>query len=294
MRRISAQELSRDLKAMGVACGDTILLRAGLGAIGKIQGGAETFLDVLLEIVGSEGTIVSLAFTDASFLKRPSKSDFFHRGKKSYAGALPNTMIQRGNSFRSGHPMCSYVAIGKHAAAIVSDHDENSLAYEPVRRIIELEGKNMLIGCVENSPGFTTAHLAEADLGMSSLAVFPKLVSTYYESKDGRLELFRRPDPGFCSNSFYKFYALYVRAGLLKTGSVGDAYSIVAPARECFEIEKITLSADRKFNICESPDCFMCNIGRWDRIHRAPNYIFRKFVKKIASRAMRGNRASQT
>jgi len=284
MTRISIDELKSNLKALGVTYGDVLLLRAGLGAIGRIPGGAEAFLDALLDVVGDQGTIVSLAFTGGSFIKKPSKAEFFHRGKKSYAGALPNAMLNRADAFRSSHPMCSYVAIGKCASTITSGHNEYSPAYEPIRKIIELNGKNMLIGCVESSPGFTTAHLAEADLGMTSLAVAPKLVSTYYQADDGSIKLFRRPDPGFCSNSFYKFYALYVKKGVLRAGHVGAAYSIIAPAKECFEIEKGVLSKDRRFNVCDSPECFMCNAGRWDRFHHAPAYILRKLLRRIGLR----------
>ena len=67
--------------------------------------------------------------------------DFFHTHQKSYVGSVPNEMINRSNSFRSKHPMCSFVAIGKHAEEIVSNHDHNSPAFEPVRKIVELQGK---------------------------------------------------------------------------------------------------------------------------------------------------------
>jgi aminoglycoside N3'-acetyltransferase len=284
MKDVSEDSLHEDFSRMGICSGDTILLRASLGAVGRVRGGADVFIRALLRAVGPEGTIVSLAFTDGAFIRKPKIEDAFNKQKKSYAGALPNAMIKRSDAFRSSHPMCSYVAIGKLAEEITNNHDETSPAYEPVRRIVELGGKCMLVGCVDSSPGFTTTHLAEADLGLLSLAVFPKLTSTYFRAENGEVRLFRRQDPGLCSSSFYKFYALYVRGKVLTTGVVGSAYSIIAPAKECYEIDYVALKKNKKLNICDSPDCYTCNAGRWDRVHRSPVYFFRLAFRKIKNR----------
>lgn len=274
--------LLSDFRSLGVSPGDTLLIRGSLGAVGRIEGGSNSFISCLLDAVGPEGTVISLAFTGGAFLRKPRKQDAFGVSKKSYAGALPNAMLVWPGAKRSSHPMCSFVAIGKNAEYITSGHDEHSHAYEPVRKIIELRGKCILVGCVKSSPGFTTTHLAEADLGyLDSLPVFPWLNSTYYETTDGKLRLFRRKDPGLCSNSFYKFYSLYVREGILSTGFVGKAYSVLAPAKECYEIDLATLRKDRKFNICGSNYCWTCNVGRWDMIHRAPAYFIRKLAERM-------------
>lgn len=284
MNRITEDDLIKDLSDLGVSLGDTILVRASLGAIGRVVGGAETFIKALLKCVGEEGTIISLAFTDGSFIRKPKIEDAFDCTKKSYAGALPNSMLAYPQAHRSRHPTCSYVAIGKHAEDLTKNHDETSPAYEPIRDIINLNGKCMLIGCVDSSPGFTTTHLAETDLKLSSLVIFPELNSTYYKLPNGDIKLFRRKDPGLCSNSFYKFYALYVRNGILKTGHVGKAYSIIAPAKESYQIDLDALRANSKFNICDSKLCFTCNGGRWDRIHYAPLYLLRVVFKKFKHR----------
>lgn len=286
MTRITAlltkSDLVNDFAKLGIQSGDVVLIRAGLGAVGRISGGAETFIDALLEVVGKEGTIVSLAFTNASFLKKPKIEDAFTLNKKSYAGALPNAMLVHAGSFRSRHPMCSYVAIGRYAKQITANHDADSNAYEPIRKIIQLNGKNVLVGCVGTSPGFTTTHLAEADLGMlRTLPIFSGLISTYYKKQDGTYAIFRRRDPGLCSNSFYKFYALYVKEGILNTGFIGNAYSILAPAKKSYDIAYAQLKNNKKFNICDSKDCFTCNANRWDRVFYIPRFLFRRFLKKV-------------
>lgn len=279
---LTIEDIISDFRRLGIVARDFILVRGSLGAIGRFRGGGDTIIRALLEVVGPEGTIASLAFTDST-IRKPDPNNPFHPHKKSYAGALPNSMIEYDGGFRSLHPTCSYVAIGRYAEYFVQGHDEMSGAYEPIRKLVELNGKCLLIGCVGSSPGFTTSHLAESDLGLLKKVIFPKLTKTYYLNAEGKLALFRRRELGLCSNSFYKFYAHYIANECLRTGTVGKAYSVIAPAKQCYEIDKSVLSVDPKFNICGSPDCLMCNARRWDRIHVMPLFFVRKFFRRLKS-----------
>lgn len=274
----------KQLHSLGINKKDVVLIRADLGKVGLIKGGASGFIDALLDTVGEDGTIISLAFTKGySFIKKPKIENAFDISKRSYAGALPNTMLRHPSALRSKHPMCSYVAIGKYASYFTADHNEHSPAYEPIRKLIDLDGKCVLIGCVKSSPGFTTTHLAEADLGLCKLNIFPGLFRVYYKFDDGKYKIFKRRDLGLCSDSYYKFYSYYVNEGILHSGRIGKAYSIMVPAKESFRIEKQILELDSKFNICDSPDCFICNLRRWDRLHKIPIFILRKIIKKLFS-----------
>ena len=254
--------------------------------IGMYASMANTFLDALIDAVGDSGTIVSLAFTSGTWIKKPKVENAFTLNKKSYAGALPNAMIKRTNAHRSKHPTCSFVAIGKDARFLTSGHDSKSSAYEPVRKIIELEGKCILVGCVNSSPGFTTTHLAESDLGyLNKYPIFARLNSTYYIDENGLPKLFRRKDPGLCSKSYYKFYSLYVKNGILNTGFVGNAYSILAAAKDAYDIDYYKLKEDKSFNVCEDDCCFTCNANRWDRIHKLPIYVIKKIFRLFRNRS---------
>ncbi len=281
---MTKDDLVADFKSLGITCGDIVLVRADLGAVAgpvrRIPNLANTFIDALLCIVGDEGTIISLSFTKCSLW--PDKNTPFRTDTPTNAGSLPQRMLKRPDAKRSLHPTCSFVAIGKHAEFLTAGHGPDSPAYEPVRKIIELGGKMALVGCVSSNPGFTTTHLAEYDLGMMKKLIIPWLFSCYYECNDGEVKLFRRNDPGLCSNSYFKFYSHYVTAGILRSGFVGNAYSIMVPSKEAYAIEKQILSNDPKFNICGKPDCFVCNAWRWDSIYRMPTFIIRRIIKKYS------------
>jgi len=276
--------LIKDFKLLGIEHGDTVLIRAAIRPVGCINNGATTVLNALLSTVGDEGTVVSLSFTESSFIRKPRYQDAFTHMTPTYAGALPQTMLEHKKSSRSKHPMCSYVAIGKNAEFITIDHGPESPAYEPIRKVMELRGKMILVGCVSSSPGFTTTHLAEYDLGLMNKIIFPWLNSVYYLDDQGQYKLFRRRDAGFCSQSFSKFYTYYVQAGILQAGFVGNAYSITVPAQDAYCIEKQILSKHPRFNICGNPDCFMCNARRWDRVYMLPYFLSRILLRKFINR----------
>jgi len=279
---VSKEALICDIRKLGISCGDVVLIRAALSAVGKLQNGPLTLIEAFLDVIGIEGTLVSLSFTNSFCLKRPDPNKPFRFDTPTYAGAIPRSMLKYPGAERSRHPTCSYVAIGKYSKFITKDHGPESPAYEPIRKIIILNGKMILVGCVSSSPGFTTTHLAEYDLGLYKRIIFPSRNSVYYEDNQGSVKLFKRKDLGFCSNSFYKFYSYYVKAGILRSGLIGYAYSILVPAKEAYSIEKQILSKNPKFNVCDDPLCFLCNARRWDRFYKIPIYIIRRLLKILS------------
>ena len=56
---ITKLNLIRDLEDIGVRSGDTLNVKASLRSIGEIQGGANTLIEALMEVVGEKGTIVT-------------------------------------------------------------------------------------------------------------------------------------------------------------------------------------------------------------------------------------------
>jgi aminoglycoside N3'-acetyltransferase len=273
--------LLEQLHSLNIQKGDTLLVRAALKDIELPKDESINFLDILLDTVGKNGTIVSLSFTKSTTLLKPNKQHYFHIKSPTYAGALPQAMLNHPNSYRSLHPMCSFVAIGKSAKYITENHCDISPAYDPMNKLIELNGKGVLIGCVKSSPGFTTAHLAEYNLNMHKLVIFPKLTQCYYQDFSGNIKLFQRPDLGLCSNSYYKFYAHYVREGILQSGKVGNAYSICVPLKEAYDIEYKLLKENNAFNICDDKLCVTCNLRRWDRLYRWPLFFAELIKTKI-------------
>lgn len=282
----SIEKLKNDLLNIGIKKGDTLLVRADLGTIGKLETKKrEDYINFMLDAVGEEGTIVGLSFTTGFFVKK-NKNLIFDGTNKSYTGAFANTMLSYPKAIRSTHPTNSYVAIGKHAQYILENHDEKSGAYEPIRKIVELSGKMILIGCAESSPGFTTTHLAEVDLGLHKKIIFPTLNGTYYKKND-EIKLFKRNDLGSCSSTFYKFYGHYVKNELLHQGYVGNAYSVLIDAKKAFDLDIEILKTNPKITLCDNPSCMMCRARRWDNLKDVPMFLIRNIISKIARKVFK-------
>lgn len=276
----SVENLKSDLNNLGIQKGDTVLVRADLSSIGKLESkNRQDYINFILEAVGEEGTIVGLSFTESFFLRK-NRNIIFDGTNKAYTGAFANEMLKHPKSIRSMHPTNSYVAIGKNAKYILDGHDENSGAYEPIRKIVELGGKMVLIGCVKSSPGFTTTHLAEVDLGLHKRIIFPSLNMVYYR-KNGEIKLFKRKDLGSCSSTFYRFYGHYVKNELLTQGYIGNAYSIAIDAKKAFELDLEILKNNPKITICDRNDCMLCRARRWDNLKDIPACLFSKAIPKI-------------
>lgn len=260
---ITASTLLDDLKSFGIGKGDIVYVRASLRKIGVSEqnkaGGI--FLDALLDAVGEQGTILGLAFTKVFYRPLIDREHIFTTSTPAETGAFANTMLRHPNSVRSAHPVTSFVAIGPHAHELLDRHDEESRSYLPIQRLIDLNGKMILIGWVSEGPGFTTVHLAQDVLNLTRKSILKNLLGVYYK-KGSDIKLFTYRDSGGCSRGFYKFYSHYITNEKLKCGMVGEAYSISISAKEAFEIEYNLIRKNNKFPLCDDARCFICR-GTW-------------------------------
>ena len=62
--------LIENIKKLSITDGDTVLVRAALSSVGKLPDGPNELIDAFLEVIGINGTLVSLAFTSSYFLKK--------------------------------------------------------------------------------------------------------------------------------------------------------------------------------------------------------------------------------
>ena len=108
MKTITKKDILQGLKKLGIKKGDHLLVHTALGSFGKVQNGAETVIDALLEMVGAEGTVMMPTFGPPNEIFDPKKSE-------SNLGAVPKAFWKRKNAVRSRHPLASVAAIGEKA-----------------------------------------------------------------------------------------------------------------------------------------------------------------------------------
>lgn len=288
----SINDLIKHLRCLGLQEGDTVLVRASVRKIGDVlddnkrSNASEKFIHALLSVVGNEGTIVALSFTKAFLFPKKNKDYIYSSVTEPITGGFASAMVNWPGSMRSNHPSNSFVAIGKHANDIIKDHGEKATCFHPMAKLIDHDGKMLLVGCVSESPGFSTVHLAQDHLGLSVKSLFSNKLGVYYRDKDGRVKLFKKKDIPGCSMGFYKFYSYYVKEGMLRTGWVGQAYSVSIKAKAAYEIERELLSTDPKIALCDDPACESCRGSLYYNLSDWPAFYFRytfQIINKIFS-----------
>jgi aminoglycoside 3-N-acetyltransferase len=236
--------LAADLRAIGVAPGDAVLVHAALRQVGRVIGGPDTILSAMLDVVGAEGTV--LGYTDWQI-------DDFGRDYLDWREHVPafdpeRSRATRDNGFwpemlrttpgalRSGNPGASMAAIGGRAAWFVADHalDYGYGPQSPLGKLVEAKGKVLMLGATLDH--MTLLHHAE------HLANFPDKRIVRYEAPllvDGvstwrRFEEFdtsNAPD-GMAEDYFATIVEAFLATGEGRRGAIGAARSVLVPAAE--------------------------------------------------------------
>ncbi len=177
-RLVTPARIARELRALGVAPGDLLLVHTSLSELGWVPGGAQGAIEGLIESVGPEGTLVMPAFTAANsdpvnWRHPPVPAEWFAEICESMPAYDPRKSATRmmgliNGAFRSWpgvlrstHPQVSFAALGSLAEHIVAPHalehtmDEQS----PLGRLYGASAKVLFLGT-----GYLTCtsfHLAE-------------------------------------------------------------------------------------------------------------------------------------
>jgi aminoglycoside 3-N-acetyltransferase len=160
---LTRQNIRDDLKGLGLAGGGLVIVHSSLSSLGQVDGGADAVIDALLEVIGSEGTLVMPSFQaggEHDLLRRGCVFDL--RTSASQVGIIPETFRQRPGVMRSINPTHCTAALGKRAEEILDGHQYCNVSVgknSPYDKLARAGGKILLLG-VEHSSN-TSLHLAE-------------------------------------------------------------------------------------------------------------------------------------
>jgi aminoglycoside 3-N-acetyltransferase len=270
------EDLAAGLERLGLAKGDSVLLRAATRPIGATAGrAAELLRDAALRVVGPDGTLLGLSFSQQTFRFRRRTSPVFRADSATDTGGFAAAMLAYPGAVRSQHPTNSFVGIGAMARDLLAGHDAQATCFAPMRRLMEAGGKMVLVGCGSSSPGFSTVHLVQEELGLATQSFFRDLFGSWYEV-DGSVRWFSRHDVPGCSRGFGKFYSHYTAAEKLRTGRVGDAESMLIGCNDAFDVEYALLNNDPRFALCDRRGCLSCRATRMYNMRDIPGFILRK------------------
>jgi aminoglycoside 3-N-acetyltransferase len=116
---LTRQRLASDLRALGIAEGEVVLVHSSLKQVGQIEPDPRALVEAFMDVLGGDGTLVVPTLVPALRGIRPR---FNVRESPSEMGLLTETVRTWPGAQRSDHPTHSVAALGRQAEALTARH----------------------------------------------------------------------------------------------------------------------------------------------------------------------------
>ncbi|MCE5239965.1 AAC(3) family N-acetyltransferase [bacterium] len=245
---LTKDEIKQGLRDLGVEGGMVLMVHSSLSALGRVEGGADTVIDALIEVAGPFGTVMMPAMGGAPV--------FDVNETPSNVGTITDRFWRRPETIRSIHPTHSAAGFGPLAEQLLADHVGQPTAIgpdSPWGRIAKLDnGYLLFIGCDQDRN--TLLHTAE---DIVEGAYLQTIVRDYYDA-DRRKQtavLERFPGP---HRDFIQLDRLFAQADAMRVGRIGNAVCRLMKASEILRLAVEALQADPAAVLCDNPHCMDC------------------------------------
>lgn len=171
---VTRADIVAGLRSAGLAGGEVVLVHSSLSRFGYVEGGSDTVIDAVLDVLGPAGTALFTAITTSAEFTvahvRATRAGTIDREQPmfrvaetpTWAGRIPETFRRRNGVLRSWHPTHSVCGLGPSAAELLAEHHRGSSCglgspYEAITRLDR--GRVLLLGV--NHERNTTIHTFE-------------------------------------------------------------------------------------------------------------------------------------
>ncbi|HVL59376.1 MAG TPA: aminoglycoside 3-N-acetyltransferase [Burkholderiaceae bacterium] len=243
--------LREDLRRLGVAAGDIVIVHAAMRRVGPLLNGPDALIGALLDATAPGGTVA--AYTDWDAVHEqwldghgrvpapwrdhvPPFDPLASRAARSH-GVLAEFIRTTPGARRSGNPGASVAAVGAAAGWLTADHplDYGYGEGSPFAKLVHARAKVLMAG----APLDTMSLLHHAE----HLAAIPgKRVRRHEvplsDGAEGRwrmIEEFETSEPvvvGLADDYFGRIVTEYLESGRGARGTVGDAPSVLVDAAD--------------------------------------------------------------
>ena len=230
--QLTRAEIVRSLEANGLRAGHIVFVHSSLSAMGPVEGGADTAVNGLLEVLGPEGTLVVPTFTPSH---RGPGSVFDPANDPSEVGRITEVVRNRPGAFRSRHLRESMAALGPVAKEMMRVHGASAWSADgPFWKLYELDARILLLGVPYLRSTFW--HLIEQML-QPAYGRWRENDARVREPDGTERPLPERsfgPKPGYRTD-FNKLGSWLEARGLVNVGTVGNAVARLYRARDAFD-----------------------------------------------------------
>jgi len=246
----SRDSLARDLRALGLAAGDTVMVHASVRAVGDVAGGPDEIHLAIKDAITPEGTLVMYASCPRHY-DEVGRGNLTPEDEAEVLEKLPPFDPATARAARDNGVLVEFLRtypgarVNQHVARFVAWGREvdRLFATQPwnyalghgsaLERLVELDGKILLLGCDHDAVTFL--HYAEHVSELPGMTVTRYLVPVL--ERGGRVwRAMEEIDtnaahPNWPDRFFARIVDLHLRRTGNEGGRVGDAPSYLMSAR---------------------------------------------------------------
>ena len=240
---ISKEQLIQNLQEIGITKGDVLLVHSSLSRIGFLEQGANTFIEALIETVGSEGTILMPTSPNNVYqLNYIRNTPFFDvLNSPSKTGKITEVFRKWEGAKRSLHPTEPVSAIGNNADYFVKDHFGELTPYtknSPFYKVSEQKGKILYVGVTLSMAG-TNLHTLEDAVDFKFPVYYPQEFEfdILDENGDRKTVKTKVHDPEWSKKrKCDDLIPMFEEKGVLSKVKIGEADTLLVDAKGFLEV----------------------------------------------------------
>lgn len=159
---LSFDELVTSFKQLDLGNEDVLMVHSSYKSLGGVEGGAETVIDALREVVGEKGTVLFPTFNFQSWT-----DTHYYDIEETYSnmGVMTELARLRSDALRTPHPIYSFAALGARKKEFAACNDPEAYGEESAFGLFHrLNGMILSIGLHFNST-FSMHHYVEYHTG---------------------------------------------------------------------------------------------------------------------------------
>ena len=151
---VTKEMLKQGFERLGIRAGMKLIVHSSLKSFGYVEGGPDTVIDALMEILTEEGTLIMPSFNHGKIYDAGDIWDIARTPTTN--GIIPDTFWRRADVCRSVNPTHSFAAWGKNKHRYTDDHQKTSTMGpdSPLGRLMEDGGYCLLLGVGYNRNTF--------------------------------------------------------------------------------------------------------------------------------------------
>jgi len=258
---VTKEILKEGLRELGLYSGMRVNVHTSLSAFGYVEGGADTVVDVLMELVTSDGTLMMPTFNHGTPYEKGQIFDV--HTTPSVSGIINDTFWRRDGVRRSLSCTHAFAVWGKDADDYVADHHKDRVCgpMSPLGKMYRDDGYVLLLGVDYGSNTFH--HFVEESFDPPCLEM-----SHPYEIKGWNGETMGVPtwnwrngscpfnDPQHSIGKPPRYTEDMDAAGIAKKTQIGNATVTLFKMRDAFDV----IAKNLKNGAYGFPPCSGCNI----------------------------------